>query len=93
MEGLNSMRRNSDLRRLLVAVLAIVSFAAAACGGGSPIGYAVYQSLIRIERSDPLELYQLTIGGALVSVVPLMIVTAVLQRFWRAGLTEGSVKG
>jgi multiple sugar transport system permease protein len=28
-----------------------------------------------------------------VSVVPLMIVTAVLQRFWRAGLTEGSVKG
>ncbi|GAB3434748.1 carbohydrate ABC transporter permease [Actinophytocola sediminis] len=39
------------------------------------------------------ELYALTIGGALVSVVPLMIVTAVLQRFWRAGLTEGSVKG
>ncbi|MCT2582982.1 carbohydrate ABC transporter permease [Actinophytocola gossypii] len=39
------------------------------------------------------ELYQLTIGGAFVSVVPLMIVTAVLQRFWRAGLTEGSVKG
>jgi multiple sugar transport system permease protein len=39
------------------------------------------------------ELYQLTLGGAFVSVVPLMIVTAVLQRFWRAGLTQGSVKG
>jgi multiple sugar transport system permease protein len=39
------------------------------------------------------ELYQLTIGGAFVSVVPLMIVTAVLQRYWRAGLTQGSVKG
>jgi multiple sugar transport system permease protein len=39
------------------------------------------------------DLYQLTLGGAFVSVVPLMIVTAVLQRFWRAGLTQGSVKG
>ena len=39
------------------------------------------------------ELYQLTIGGAFVSVIPLMIVTAVLQRYWRAGLTQGSVKG
>ncbi|HEX2131617.1 MAG TPA: carbohydrate ABC transporter permease [Actinophytocola sp.] len=39
------------------------------------------------------DLYQLTIGGAFVSVVPLMIVTAVLQRYWRAGLTQGSVKG
>jgi multiple sugar transport system permease protein len=39
------------------------------------------------------EVYALTIGGAFVSVVPLMIVTAVLQRFWRAGLTQGSVKG
>jgi multiple sugar transport system permease protein len=39
------------------------------------------------------ELYQLTVGGAFVSVVPLMIAIVVLQRFWRAGLTEGSVKG
>lgn len=38
-------------------------------------------------------LYQLTIGGALVSVVPLMIVMLVLQRFWRTGLTQGSLKG
>lgn len=39
------------------------------------------------------DLYQLTVGGAFVSVVPLMIAMVVLQRFWRAGLTQGSVKG
>ncbi|MEA5457084.1 carbohydrate ABC transporter permease [Sinomonas sp. JGH33] len=39
------------------------------------------------------ELYQLTVGGALLSVVPIMIAIVSLQRFWRAGLTEGSVKG
>jgi multiple sugar transport system permease protein len=37
-------------------------------------------------------LYQLEVGGALVSVIPLMIMIVVLQRFWRSGLTEGSVK-
>jgi multiple sugar transport system permease protein len=39
------------------------------------------------------ELYQLTIGGAFLSVVPLMIAIVALQRFWRSGLTQGSVKG
>ncbi|WP_419819214.1 carbohydrate ABC transporter permease [Glaciibacter flavus] len=39
------------------------------------------------------ELYQLAIGGAFVSVIPIMIAIISLQRFWRAGLTEGSVKG
>lgn len=39
------------------------------------------------------QLLQTTIGGALVSVVPLAIAMIVLQRFWRGGLTEGSVKG
>ncbi|MBK3575491.1 carbohydrate ABC transporter permease [Streptomyces sp. MBT65] len=39
------------------------------------------------------QLYQLTVGGAFVSVVPLMIAMVALQRFWRSGLTEGSVKG
>ena len=37
-------------------------------------------------------LYQLTVGGALVSVVPLAVAVIVLQRFWRTGLTAGSVK-
>lgn len=39
------------------------------------------------------ELYQLVVGGAFVSVIPLMIAMIVLQRFWRTGLTQGSVKG
>ena len=38
-------------------------------------------------------LYQLTVGGAFVSVVPLMVAMVMLQRFIRAGITEGSVKG
>ena len=38
------------------------------------------------------ELYQYTVGGALLSVVPLMVLIGALQRYWRAGLTEGSVK-
>jgi multiple sugar transport system permease protein len=37
------------------------------------------------------ELYQLTVGGAFLSVLPLMAAIVVLQRFWRGGLTEGSL--
>lgn len=39
------------------------------------------------------EFYQLTVGGALLSVIPLAVLILVLQRFWRGGLTEGAVKG
>lgn len=39
------------------------------------------------------EFYQLTTGGVLVSIIPLIIAMIVLQRFWRGGLTEGSIKG
>ncbi|WP_432486653.1 carbohydrate ABC transporter permease [Kineococcus sp. SYSU DK018] len=39
------------------------------------------------------EFYELTTAGVLVSVVPLIALMIVLQRFWRGGLTEGSVKG
>lgn len=39
------------------------------------------------------DLYQLVVGGAFVSVIPLMVAMVVLQRFWRTGLTQGSVKG
>jgi multiple sugar transport system permease protein len=38
-------------------------------------------------------LYQLTVGGAFLSVIPLMLAIVVLQRLWRTGLTAGSVKG
>ncbi|GAA4031483.1 carbohydrate ABC transporter permease [Allokutzneria multivorans] len=53
------------------------------------LGLSLWQST---SDREPV-LTQLTIGGALVSVVPLMIAMVFLQRFWRGGLTEGSVKG
>ncbi|GES32732.1 carbohydrate ABC transporter permease [Streptomyces angustmyceticus] len=37
-------------------------------------------------------LYQYTVGGAFLSVVPLMVLMTVLQRYWRTGLTDGSLK-
>ncbi|MGH3859642.1 carbohydrate ABC transporter permease [Actinokineospora sp.] len=36
--------------------------------------------------------YGLTVTGAAVSVIPLMIAFVLLQRFWRSGLTSGAVK-
>ncbi|MFI6741867.1 carbohydrate ABC transporter permease [Nonomuraea sp. NPDC050451] len=36
--------------------------------------------------------YSLTITGSLLSVIPLLIAFFVLQRYWRSGLTAGSVK-
>lgn len=38
-------------------------------------------------------LYQMIVVGSFVSTVPLVIAIAYLQRYWRGGLTEGSVKG
>jgi multiple sugar transport system permease protein len=38
-------------------------------------------------------LYQMVVVGAFVSTVPLVVAVAVLQRYWRGGLTQGSVKG
>lgn len=53
------------------------------------LGLTSWQS---ISDRNP-EFYQLTVTGALLSVVPIMVAIASLQRFWRGGLTEGSVKG
>jgi multiple sugar transport system permease protein len=39
------------------------------------------------------EIAHLAVAGSFLSVVPLMIAIVVLQRFWRGGLTQGSVKG
>lgn len=39
------------------------------------------------------EFYQLTTGGVLVSIIPLIIAMIILQRFWQGGLTDGAVKG
>lgn len=39
------------------------------------------------------ELVQYVVGGAFLSVIPLAVAMLVLQRYWRTGLTEGSLKG
>jgi multiple sugar transport system permease protein len=36
---------------------------------------------------------QLSVVGSLLSVLPLAILMVLLQRYWRIGLTEGSIKG
>ena len=55
-----------------------------------PITLGLNNWLSQVNRLP--EFYQLTTGGVLLSVIPLAIAMIVLQRFWRGGLTEGSVK-
>lgn len=38
-------------------------------------------------------LQTLTVVGSLVSIVPIAVVFVALQRFWRSGLTTGSIRG
>jgi multiple sugar transport system permease protein len=53
------------------------------------LGLNVWRS--EVDRSP--EFYPLTVGGLLVSVIPLAIAMIFLQRYWRGGLTDGAVKG
>lgn len=55
-----------------------------------PITLGLKNWLGQVDRLP--QFYELTTGGVLLSVVPLGIAMLVLQRFWRGGLTEGSVK-
>lgn len=55
-----------------------------------PITLGLNNWLTQVNRLP--EFYQLTTGGVLLSIIPLAIAMLVLQRFWRGGLTEGSVK-
>ncbi len=55
-----------------------------------PITLGLNNWLGQVERLP--KFYELTTGGVLLSIIPLSIAMVVLQRFWRGGLTEGSVK-
>jgi len=55
-----------------------------------PITLGLNNWLSQVDRLP--EFYELTTGGVLLSIIPLGIAMVVLQRFWRGGLTEGSVK-
>ena len=54
----------------------------------SSVGIALWQSQV---QQNP-EFSTLVIAGSFVSVVPLIIAFVLLQRFWRSGLSAGSVK-
>lgn len=54
----------------------------------SSVGIALWQSQV---QQNP-EFSTLVIAGSFVSVVPLIVAFVLLQRFWRSGLSAGSVK-
>lgn len=54
----------------------------------SSVGIALWQSQV---QQNP-EFSTLVIAGSFVSVLPLIIAFVLLQRFWRSGLSAGSVK-
>ncbi|MEV0890941.1 hypothetical protein [Promicromonospora sp. NPDC050262] len=56
-----------------------------------PITLGLYTSLSR--GAGDSDLYPLVITGSAVSVVPLIVMVLPLQRFWRADLLAGGLKG
>ncbi|WP_152351365.1 carbohydrate ABC transporter permease [Brachybacterium subflavum] len=106
MDGASEMRifHTIVLRQLVPAIVTILLFQFVAIWNNYflPLVMLADEKLYPITlglnnwraQTDRLpEFYQLTVGGALLSVIPLAILIIVLQRFWRGGLTEGSVKG
>lgn len=55
-----------------------------------PVTLGLFSWQSQISRSPDLQ--TLTITGAVIAVVPLIIMFLALQRFWRGGLSAGSVK-
>ena len=56
-----------------------------------PVTYGLFVWNSQTVREPALQ--TLTITGAFVSVVPLILAFLMLQRFWRSGLSAGAVKG
>lgn len=56
-----------------------------------PLNLGLTQWLSEADRTPVL--YQMTVTGSFVSIIPIMISILWLQRYWRGGLTTGSVKG
>lgn len=56
-----------------------------------PMTLGLYSFLAK--GAGDTDLYPLIIIGSLVSIIPLMILILVLQRFWRADLLAGGLKG
>lgn len=56
-----------------------------------PVNLGLTQWLSEADRMPVL--YQMTVTGSFVAIIPITIAILWLQRFWRGGLTSGSVKG
>ena len=54
-----------------------------------PVTLGIFQWFSQVNQP----IYNVVITGSLLSVIPLVIAFLALQRFWRAGLTAGGVKG
>lgn len=54
-----------------------------------PVTLGLYQWFSQREQST----YDVVITGSLLSVIPLIVAFTALGRFWRAGLSAGSIKG
>jgi multiple sugar transport system permease protein len=55
-----------------------------------PITVGLYTLLNR--GSTAPALYSLVVTGAMLSIIPLVIVFLVLQRYWRTDIASGAVK-
>ncbi len=58
----------------------------------APVGLAFWNSLA-FQPGQSQVLYSIVITGSVLAVVPVMVVFIFLQRYWRAGLSLGSVRG
>ena len=56
------------------------------------VGLATWYQLAQQGGGGGQVLFSIVITGALVSIVPVIVVFLLLQRFWQGGLTAGSIK-
>lgn len=57
------------------------------------VGLGLLSSRASTANAGAEQLYTMIVTGGLVAVIPLMIVFLLLQRYWRGGLTFGSLAG
>jgi multiple sugar transport system permease protein len=58
----------------------------------STVGLATWYQLAQQGGGGGQVLFSIVITGALVSIIPVIVVFLLLQRFWQGGLTAGAIK-
>ena len=56
------------------------------------VGLATWYQLAQQGGGGGQVLFSIIITGALVSIIPVIVVFLLLQRFWQGGLTAGAIK-